>query len=266
MFRIIFNIPGKPGFDLKLCFLLFSGTKEQSFVYALSAAALMHTMSRACSSGLLSSCTCGQPPRQRPGRGFKWGGCSDNLKWAGRFVKQFTEDSSKDDFFTKNKDQKEIRIFDTADRQIDKNGNLIGFIATTQEYQTNNNESSTVFNIKDPATTENTGEEKYDKLTTISEDAEERGLNTTTENVATLVRRDAKRRKNGKQRGGSRQRKAYNTKETLEEKLERLQPYIALANLQNSKVGRKVRLPISRYTFTLTIWYLHIIKNIGGFL
>lgn len=205
----------------------------------------MHTMSRACSSGLLSSCTCGQPPRQRPGRGFKWGGCSDNLKWAGRFVKQFTEDSSKDDFFAKtDKDQKQIRIFDTADRQIDQNGNLIRPISTTQDYPTNNNESSRHSYNSNSVTTVNPGEESTeDQLTTIvSEDAEMKELNATTENVATLVRRDVRRKTKGKQRGGNRQRKAYNTKETLEEKLERLQPYIALANFQNSKVGRKVRL------------------------
>ncbi|KPI93424.1 Protein Wnt-5 [Papilio xuthus] len=80
----------------------FSGTREQAYVYAISAAALSWTVARACAAGTLAACSCATPPRAppRPPRhaappephaSFKWGGCGDNLQWAERFAKQFLD-------------------------------------------------------------------------------------------------------------------------------------------------------------------------------
>ncbi|KPJ13676.1 Protein Wnt-10b [Papilio machaon] len=81
---------------------LLTGTREQAYVYAISAAALSWTIARACAAGTLAACSCATPPRAppRPPRhaappephaSFKWGGCGDNLQWAERFAKQFLD-------------------------------------------------------------------------------------------------------------------------------------------------------------------------------
>ncbi|XP_050673413.1 protein Wnt-11b-like isoform X2 [Leptidea sinapis] len=80
------------------------GTREQAYVYAMSAAALSWKIARACASGALAACSCAAPPRAppRPPRNaapapsepqarFKWGGCGDNFQWAERFAKQFLD-------------------------------------------------------------------------------------------------------------------------------------------------------------------------------
>ncbi|XP_013193026.2 protein Wnt-11b-2-like [Amyelois transitella] len=83
---------------------LLTGTREQAYVYAISAAALAWSVARACAAGSLPACSCAAPPRAppRPPRQaqitpaephtrFKWGGCSDNYQWAERFAKQFLD-------------------------------------------------------------------------------------------------------------------------------------------------------------------------------
>lgn len=83
---------------------LLTGTREQAYVYAMSAAALAWSVARACAAGSLAACSCAAPPRAppRPPRQaqvtpaephahFKWGGCGDNFQWAERFAKQFLD-------------------------------------------------------------------------------------------------------------------------------------------------------------------------------
>lgn len=78
---------------------MFSGTREQAYVYAMSAAALTWSVARACAAGSLPACSCAAPPRAppRPPRQaqitpaepharFKWGGCGDNFQWAERYI------------------------------------------------------------------------------------------------------------------------------------------------------------------------------------
>ncbi|XP_061207402.1 protein Wnt-11 isoform X2 [Lathamus discolor] len=57
------------------------GTRESAFVYALSAAAISHTIARACTTGDLPGCSCGPIPGETPGPGYRWGGCADNLNY-----------------------------------------------------------------------------------------------------------------------------------------------------------------------------------------
>ncbi|KAM3966759.1 protein Wnt-11b-2 [Aphomia sociella] len=98
---------------------LLTGTREQAYVYAMSAAALAWSVARACAAGALPACSCAAPPRAppRPPRQaqvtpaepharFKWGGCGDNFQWAQRFAKQFLDaheldvrDGRVEDFF-----------------------------------------------------------------------------------------------------------------------------------------------------------------------
>ncbi|KAJ8871089.1 hypothetical protein PR048_027393 [Dryococelus australis] len=71
------------------------GTREQAVVYALSSAAVAHTLARACAAGSLFHCSCAPPPREPPNGNFKWGGCGDNVRWAAHFGKQFTDSAER---------------------------------------------------------------------------------------------------------------------------------------------------------------------------
>jgi hypothetical protein len=67
------------------------GNREQAYVYALSSASLIHTVTKACSAGQLSKCHCALSPREAPPAGYKWGGCSDDVPFASSFSQQFTD-------------------------------------------------------------------------------------------------------------------------------------------------------------------------------
>lgn len=85
--------------------MFFIETPETAFIYALTSAAVMHNIAKACARNELSECTCdkSQPetttsirlkslssttpssitniPSSMPNEGFEWSGCSDNLKF-----------------------------------------------------------------------------------------------------------------------------------------------------------------------------------------
>lgn len=81
-----------------------TGTREQAYVYAISAATLAWSVARACAAGVLAACSCAAPPRAppRPPRQaqvtpaepharFKWGGCGDNVQWAERYLNKVAD-------------------------------------------------------------------------------------------------------------------------------------------------------------------------------
>ncbi|KAF7287177.1 protein Wnt-11b-1-like [Rhynchophorus ferrugineus] len=74
---------------------LTRATREQAYVYAISSAALIYTLARACSSGTLHQCTCANKPNNAPAENFQWGGCGDNVKWASQFAKRFIDNVEK---------------------------------------------------------------------------------------------------------------------------------------------------------------------------
>uniref|UniRef100_UPI00398E4130 protein Wnt-11-like n=1 Tax=Pristiophorus japonicus TaxID=55135 RepID=UPI00398E4130 len=71
------------------------GTRESAFVYALSAAAISHTIARACTSGDLPGCSCGPMASEAPGPGFRWGGCNDNLNYGILLGSKFSDSPMK---------------------------------------------------------------------------------------------------------------------------------------------------------------------------
>lgn len=71
------------------------GTREQALVYALSAAAVTHAVARACAAGLVPQCGCAAPPSRPPDGAFQWGGCSDDLRWAQQFARQFVDSADR---------------------------------------------------------------------------------------------------------------------------------------------------------------------------
>lgn len=68
------------------------GSKETAFLYAVTSAGVVHVVAKACSSGNLTECNCdlysqgGETPE-----GWKWGGCSDNLKYGLQFARKFLD-------------------------------------------------------------------------------------------------------------------------------------------------------------------------------
>uniref|UniRef100_A0A4W5L5M5 Protein Wnt n=1 Tax=Hucho hucho TaxID=62062 RepID=A0A4W5L5M5_9TELE len=69
------------------------GSREAAFTYAITAAGVAHTVTAACSQGNLSQCGC---DREKQGyhdqeEGWKWGGCSANIKYGVEFSRHFVD-------------------------------------------------------------------------------------------------------------------------------------------------------------------------------
>ncbi|XP_050434771.1 protein Wnt-11b-like [Adelges cooleyi] len=96
---------------------LVKGTKEQSFVYALSAAAMTYTITRDCAMGKISNCGCGTHPEATDGT-FKWRGCDDNIRWGLKFARQFTKS---DDMFIK----KSNNTYSDTDLSLNANDDMV---------------------------------------------------------------------------------------------------------------------------------------------
>ncbi|XP_063050001.1 protein Wnt-8a-like [Engraulis encrasicolus] len=67
-------------------------TRETAFVHAISAAGVMHALTKNCSMGELSHCGCDDSNiGKMGGRGWMWGGCSDNVDFGENISKQFVD-------------------------------------------------------------------------------------------------------------------------------------------------------------------------------
>ncbi|CAG10120.1 unnamed protein product, partial [Tetraodon nigroviridis] len=67
-------------------------TRETSFVHAISAAGVMHTLARNCSLGDLDSCGCDVSRNGKiGGPGWLWGGCSANVDFGEKISKQYVD-------------------------------------------------------------------------------------------------------------------------------------------------------------------------------
>lgn len=69
--------------------------RETAFVHALVAAALTHSITRACSEGKMTKCTCvgggiGGAAKSTS-MAWRWGECNDNLKHGKRVTRRFLE-------------------------------------------------------------------------------------------------------------------------------------------------------------------------------
>ncbi|XP_061112795.1 protein Wnt-4-like [Conger conger] len=67
------------------------GTREAAFVYAVSAASLAYSVTRACSSGELERCGCDRSVQGVSPAGFQWAGCSDNVAYGVAFSASFAD-------------------------------------------------------------------------------------------------------------------------------------------------------------------------------
>ena len=71
-------------------------SREQAFVQSLSTAVLVQAVSKACSSGLSSHCSCGPVPNEplpsdQQSEQFQWGGCPDDLPHGLAFSRAFEQ-------------------------------------------------------------------------------------------------------------------------------------------------------------------------------
>ena len=81
-----------PGLTNNFCVLhIFLGTRETAFVHALSAAAVAHSVTFACSRGGLDKCGCDRSIRGKSQKGFEWAGCSDNIIYGVAFSEKFVD-------------------------------------------------------------------------------------------------------------------------------------------------------------------------------
>nr|CDI40099.1 WNT2 protein [Euperipatoides kanangrensis] len=74
--------------------MLKIGSREAAFVYAISSAGVVHSITRSCSKGDLLNCAC-DPLKRGIGRDIKgeftWGGCSDNIRYGSDFARKFVD-------------------------------------------------------------------------------------------------------------------------------------------------------------------------------
>ncbi|KAH7645436.1 protein wnt-1-like [Dermatophagoides farinae] len=72
------------------------GCRETAFVYALTSAAVAHSIARACSEGMIETCTCDYRYNRKPsGIDWEWGGCSDNIDFGYKFARQFVDSAER---------------------------------------------------------------------------------------------------------------------------------------------------------------------------
>lgn len=71
------------------CFFL--GNRETAFIYAITSAAVTHSVARACAEGSIYSCSCDYNLKEPSGKDWEWGGCSDNAKFGHKFSRKFVD-------------------------------------------------------------------------------------------------------------------------------------------------------------------------------
>lgn len=69
------------------------GSKEAAFTYAIIAAGVAHAITAACTQGNLSDCSCDKEKQgfYSKDQGWKWGGCSADIRYGLGFSKVFID-------------------------------------------------------------------------------------------------------------------------------------------------------------------------------
>ncbi|XP_035210368.1 protein Wnt-16-like [Stegodyphus dumicola] len=71
---------------------IVQSSRETAFIYAITSAGATHAVTQACSAGNLTDCSCDTSRQgQSTPEGWKWGGCSDNVRYGMMFARQFVD-------------------------------------------------------------------------------------------------------------------------------------------------------------------------------
>ncbi|CAH1393609.1 unnamed protein product [Nezara viridula] len=67
-------------------------SRETAFLYSISSAGVTYSVTRACSSGKLTECSCDPRVRLRkPRKHWQWGGCSEDIHYGEKFSREFID-------------------------------------------------------------------------------------------------------------------------------------------------------------------------------
>lgn len=77
------------------CFL-FTESRETAYIHAINAASLAWSITRACSKGDLTECSCDNSIRRKP-RKWQWGGCSEDVNYGVMFSRKFIDSQEHND-------------------------------------------------------------------------------------------------------------------------------------------------------------------------
>lgn len=73
-------------------FFFLSEIREKAYIYAISSAGIMYSITRSCAKGELDNCGCDMNVRRKDTKGqFEWGGCSENTKYGAKFSRKFVD-------------------------------------------------------------------------------------------------------------------------------------------------------------------------------
>ncbi|XP_011440894.1 protein Wnt-7b isoform X1 [Magallana gigas] len=67
------------------------GSREAAFTYAVTSAGVTYSITQACSLGKLKQCSCDQSKKKVLHEGWKWGGCSADIKHGLKFSRKFLD-------------------------------------------------------------------------------------------------------------------------------------------------------------------------------
>ncbi|XP_061417624.1 protein Wnt-16 isoform X1 [Lethenteron reissneri] len=71
---------------------LTRGSRETAFIYAVASAGLVYSITRGCSAGEVSGCSCDASLKGgSQSEGWQWGGCSDDIRYGLTFGRKFVD-------------------------------------------------------------------------------------------------------------------------------------------------------------------------------